>query len=172
MRDHVVVVGHGVAGRLVARVLRTANVPYVVLELDADRVRAARAAGEPAYYGDITSPETMHHLHLAEARAVILLVNDPDAARRALDAATSAFGALPVLMRARRASERRALQELGAAHVVVEELEGGVEMAANVLALLGVPFETIRESVDEALTEGGEVSTQQWLSVPLNPERR
>jgi len=168
LRDHVVVVGYGVAGRLVTRVLRAAGVPYVVLELDADRVRAARAMGEPAYYGDITSPETMRHFHLGQARAAILLVNDPDAARRALSAATSAFEALPVLMRTRRAEDRRALQELGAVHVVVEELEGGVEMAANVLALIGTPFESIRQSVDEALTEDGQVSTQQWLSVPLD----
>ena len=168
LHDHVVVVGYGVAGRLATRVLRGASVPYVVLELDADRTRAAREAGEPAYYGDITSPETMRYLRLAEARAVILLINDPDAARRALVAASSEFPALPILMRARRATDRRILQELGAAHVVVEELEGGVEMAANVLALVGVSFDAIRDSVDAALTEGGQASTQQWLSVPLD----
>ena len=168
LSGHVVVVGYGVAGRLATRVLRGAGVSYVVLELDADRMRAARDAGEPAYYGDVTSPETMKYLHLGEARAVILLINDQDAARRALVAAVSEFPALPVLMRARRATERRPLQEQGAAHVVVEEFEGGLEMAANVLALVGVPFDSIRDSVDAALTEDGQVSTQQWLSVPLD----
>ena len=167
LSGHIVVVGFGVAGRLVTRVLRGVEIPYAVLELDAERVRAARAAGEPAHYGDITSPETMSHLRLGEARALILLINDPEAARHALAAAVSAFPALPTFTRSRRATERRALQSLGAAHVVVEELEGGVEMAANVLALVGVPFEAIRESVDSALTEDGQASTQQWLSVPL-----
>ena len=171
LRRHVVVVGYGVAGRLATRVLRGAGVTYVVLELDADRMRAAREAGEPAYYGDITSPETMRYLHLAEARAVILLINDADAARHALVAAVSEFPTLPVLMRTRRTADRRMLQELGAAYVVVEELEGGVEMAANVLALVGVSFDEIRDSVDAALAEGGQVSTQQWLSVPLESER-
>ena len=167
LRDHVVVVGYGVAGQLAARVLRGASVRYVVLELDAERVRAARKAGEPVYFGDIASPETMRYLHLGQARALIMLVNDPDAARRALTAASAEFPTLPILLRTRQVSERKALQVLGAAHVVVEEQEGAVEMAANVLALLGVPFDAIRENVDAALTEGGQVSTQQWLSVPL-----
>lgn len=65
LRGHVVVVGHGVAGRLVTAVLRGADVPYVVLDLDTDRMRAARERGEPTCYGDTMSLETMNHLHLA-----------------------------------------------------------------------------------------------------------
>ncbi|MGE0434624.1 MAG: cation:proton antiporter, partial [Planctomycetota bacterium] len=43
LEDHVVVVGYGVGGKLICRALRDSDVPYIVLELNAGTVRAARA---------------------------------------------------------------------------------------------------------------------------------
>src|SRR5688572_17953766 len=51
MRGHVVIVGYGLNGRNLARVLRRVSVPYLVLELNAEAVREACDQGERIDYG-------------------------------------------------------------------------------------------------------------------------
>lgn len=139
LRDHVVIVGYGLAGRLLSRALAATRIPYVIVELDIDRVRQARDAGEPANYGDITSPETMEHARLREARSIAILINDPDAARRAIVAARS-FGSrdLAIWARTHYVADREELLSLGATEVICEEYEAGKEMTEGVVRSLGV----------------------------------
>jgi CPA2 family monovalent cation:H+ antiporter-2 len=150
LRDHVVVVGHGVAGRMLTEALAHAGVPYLIVELNADTVREAREAGEPAYYGDITSQETLVHAHLQQARALVLSINDPEAARRALDVARAAAPGTPVFVRTRYLADTGELVGLGAADVVHEELEAGLELLARVLRLLGAGSNQLVERLKHA----------------------
>ena len=46
--------GYGRTGQSLARFLEAEGVPYVAVDLDADRVREARLAGERVHYGDST----------------------------------------------------------------------------------------------------------------------
>lgn len=138
VKDHVVIVGYGVAGRLVAEALRRAQLPYVVLELNAEVVRQARATGAPVYYADATSLEALGHAHLGDAKALVLLMNDPSAAQRVTDSARRIAPTVPILTRARYLGERDYLLRIGATDVVAEEVEGGVEMLARLLRRLSV----------------------------------
>lgn len=141
---HVVIVGFGVAGRVLARALRDAAIPYRVLELNAATVRAAKAAGEPAWYADATNPEALHRAGVERARAVAVLINDYAAVRRVVSAVHRHAPATPVLARARYLADRKPLMSLGATEVVSEEVEAGMEMLARVLEGLGLA----REAVD------------------------
>jgi CPA2 family monovalent cation:H+ antiporter-2 len=155
---HVVIVGFGVAGRIVARALAATGTPYVVLELNADTVRAARAMGEPAYYGDATSVEALGHAHLERARALVLLMNDPLAMIRVVDSVRRVAGHVPIMLRTRYLAERLPLLKLGARDVVAEEVEGGVEVLARLLRWLDMPRNVIDERVQEvrATTQASE----------------
>jgi CPA2 family monovalent cation:H+ antiporter-2 len=150
MTDHVVIVGFGVAGKLVARALAASGVPYVVLEISAETVRAARAEQQPVFYGDATSVEALGHAHAERARAIILLMNDPSAAQRVVDAARRAAPGVPLFMRTHYLVEREALQRMGATDVVAEEVEGGIELLARLLRSLAVPRNVIDGCVAEA----------------------
>jgi CPA2 family monovalent cation:H+ antiporter-2 len=153
---HVVVGGFGVGGRLLARALRDAGVPCLVLELDADRVRAARSAGEPVYYGDVTSREALAHARLAHARTFVLLINDPDATRRAVTAARAIAPGLPIIARSPGAADVELLRSLGADNVVNARLEASLELMARVLRRVGLPGNVIAEAMRGAReTTGG-----------------
>src|SRR5688572_26917262 len=52
LRDHVIIIGYGLNGRNLARVLRRTDIPYVVLELNAEAVREEHQQGEPIVYGE------------------------------------------------------------------------------------------------------------------------
>jgi len=150
LRRHVVVVGYGIAGRLLAEALRRSQIPYLILELNAETVRRVREQGERIYYGDITSPETVEHACLNHARAVVLLINDPSAARRAVAAVRRFAPDTAVYLRARYVGNRDELFKLGATDVVFEELEAGMEVLARVLRDAGLSADVIAERVHEA----------------------
>ncbi len=153
LSDHVVLVGFGVAGRLVARALARCEVRYVVIELNAATVRKSREEGLPVYYGDATSEEALGHAHLEHARALVLLMNDPAAAQRVIDTARRVSKTVPILVRAKYLLEAPPLQKLGATEVIAEEVEGGLELLAHTLRELEMPRNVIEERVEEARQE-------------------
>jgi len=150
LAGHIVIVGYGVAGKLTAKALAESGVPYVVLELNAETVRASRALGQPIYYGDATSPEALGHAHFESARALVLLMNDPQAVNRVVDTARRVAPHVPILMRTRYWSERQALLSMGAKDVVVEEVEGALEVTARLLRWLELPRNVIDQRIGEA----------------------
>ncbi len=137
MAGHVVIAGYGPAGMLLTARLRAAGRKFVILELNSDTVRALRAAGEPAYYGDVSSREALEHAGLDTACAVVLTFHDRQAVRRALDVIRRRAPQAYVVVRAAFASEIGPLIELGADEVVAAELEVGDAVARAVLARLG-----------------------------------
>ena len=168
LSGHVLVVGYGVAGGLVTRSLRSIGPPYVVLELDAQRVRDAREHGAPVYYGDITSREVIGHARVEAARALILLINDPAAVRRAIAAVREACPEVPILVRTHYVGDRDDLLRLGATEVVCEELEGGTEISGHLLRTLGVDRPAIRWHIGHALASADQHeltgATEEWLA--------
>jgi CPA2 family monovalent cation:H+ antiporter-2 len=164
LAGHVVIVGYGVAGRLTARVLKACDVPFVVLELNADTVRTAKEQGLPVYYGDATSEEALGHAHLSSARLMVLLMNDPMAAQRVVDTVRRVAAHVPVVMRARYLAEREALLKIGARDVVAEEVEGAVEMISRVLRIIEIPRNVIEENIQRVRSDTQ--ASERKLTVP------
>ncbi len=164
LEDHVLIVGYGLAGRFAARTLAACKRPFVVMELNADNVRAGKAEGLPVYYGDATSEETLGHAHLASARMLVLLINDPQALVRIVDTARRVAPEVPILMRTRYLLERDKLLAAGAREVVAEEVEGSVEVVARMLRWLETPRNMIEERIETMRAETQ--TTERRLTLP------
>jgi CPA2 family monovalent cation:H+ antiporter-2 len=150
LSNHIVLAGFGVAGKLLASSLQRAGIPFIVLEMNAETVRTARAEGMPIYYGDITSPEAMSHAGVARSRALVLCINDPAAARRALYAVHSFAPQVTIFFRSRYLADQIELRAMGADEIVTEELISAVEMLERLLKHSGVPESTISRCVASA----------------------
>jgi CPA2 family monovalent cation:H+ antiporter-2 len=155
---HVIIVGYGVAGRLTAAALDACGVPHLALELNAETVRKAKARGERVYYGDATSEEALGHARLAQARALVLVMSDPQAARRIVDAARRVAPAVPIFVRTRYLAESDVLREAGVRTVVAEELEAGVELIERLLRALGLDDEAVAEQTRRAFENAERVT--------------
>lgn len=138
LSGHVIVVGFGLAGRNATQALMAAQIPVLALELNANNVRHGRELGLPVYYGDATSEEALRHARLEQARLVVLLMNDPQGAQRIVDTIRRTASHVPLLMRTRYLLERPRLLALGATEVVVEEVEGTLEIVTRMLHALQV----------------------------------
>jgi CPA2 family monovalent cation:H+ antiporter-2 len=163
LAGHVIIVGYGVGGRLLARALRESAIPYVVLELNAETVRKASKEGESIYYADVTSPEALEHAYVKEAKAVVLMINDVQACRRGAAAVRRIAPEVPVVVRTRYLLEGTILAPL-ATDVVYEEVEAGVEVLARVLRVFDLPRNLIGERIDAARRETQ--ATARPLAVP------
>ncbi len=139
----VVIVGFGINGRNVARVLRLVGVPYSVLEINAATVRELRQAGEPVLYADATREAVLLQAGVGAARALVVAIADAAGARQITAVARKLNPRLHIIVRTRYVVEIEALRRLGADDVVPEEFETSLELAGRVLATFGAPDSVI-----------------------------
>jgi monovalent cation:H+ antiporter-2, CPA2 family len=143
LEDHVLVVGYGVNGRNVVRVLRELEVKYLILELNPFSVRALRDQGEQAMYGDSTRDVVLDHAGIDKARVLVVAISDPVSARQTVAVARRVNPKLKIFVRARYVAEVDELMRLGATEVVPEEFETSLELCAVVMAAYGAPERVI-----------------------------
>jgi CPA2 family monovalent cation:H+ antiporter-2 len=107
-----------------------------------------RAEGERIFYGDATSPESLHAAGVLEAAAIVCVMSDPDAALRMVSTARRMAPNLPIIVRTRYRLEADRLQRMGATVAVAEELEASLEVLAQLLARLQVAGNVIEALLD------------------------
>ena len=157
LRDHVIIIGYGLNGRNLAKVLRRTGIPYVVLELNAEAVREGHQQGEPIVYGDATRKEVLNHVHLGQARVLVLAISDPAASRHTVSLARQMNPEIHIIVRTRYMTEISDLRMLGANEVIPEEFETGIEIFSRVLRELGIGRHAIQHQVEEIRSEGYEM---------------
>ncbi len=158
--DHVIIVGFGLNGKNLARVLREADIPYAVLELDIDTVRNMKKQGEPIYYGDGTKVEVLQKLGIRTARTLVVAISDPASCRKIVKLAKKQNPELSIIARTRYTAEVDDLLKLGADDVIPEEFETSIEIFSRVLTQYQIPRNVIFSYVDMIRKDGYQVFRQ------------
>jgi monovalent cation:H+ antiporter-2, CPA2 family len=162
--DHVVIVGFGLNGRNLARVLKEAEIPYVVLEMNSDTVRKMREKGEPIHYGDGASREILHKMNIAKARLLVIAISDPICTRRIVSIAKLENPNLHIVVRTRYVAEVDELKALGADEVIPEEYETSIEIFSRVLHRYSFPRNLILDMIDRI--RSGSYTALRSIEVP------
>jgi CPA2 family monovalent cation:H+ antiporter-2 len=147
-QEHVIIVGYGLNGQNLARVLKEVGIPYRILEMDPDLVRVARSVEEPIFFGDATRPEILRQAGVVAARVIVVAISDPVATARVVSQARALTPALFIVVRTRYVAEIEHLYRLGANQVIPEEFETSIEIFARVLQEFHVPRNVIALQVD------------------------
>jgi CPA2 family monovalent cation:H+ antiporter-2 len=145
--DHVVIAGYGVNGQNLARALASAGIPYAIVEMNPETVRAARARGEPMHYGDCTRVAVLEALGIQRARMYVVAISDAPSTRQTTSLSRSLNPTLDILVRTRFVAEVEELRSLGANEVIPEEFETSIEIFARVLHRFDVPKNLILDAV-------------------------
>lgn len=146
MRDHVVIAGWGLGGRLLSRVLRQGGIRQCVVDLDLGAVREARAEGLTAFFGDIASPDLQHEAGLDRAAVAVFALSDAVAQRQAISWARSLNPGLHIIVRTKQIDAIEEQLELGANEVVTQDLETCIEIVRRVFSKLNLPRHLIRSA--------------------------
>src|SRR5690606_27664297 len=105
LQKHVIIVGYGLNGQNLARVLRTVGIPYTILEVNAEAVRRAKAKGEKINFGDATRREVLLHAKIQNAFALVLAMSDVQATRRTVNQARVLNEDVHIVVRTRYVTE-------------------------------------------------------------------
>ena len=157
LRNHVIIVGYGLNGRNLARVLRSVGVSHIILDLNAEVIREARAKGEKIMFGDATRREVLKHAGIRKASALVLAMSDAPAARRTVQQARQMNKRIHIVVRTRYTSEITELHELGANEVIPEEFETSIEIFSRVLQHYGIARPVIEDEIQKIRNQGYEM---------------
>jgi len=146
-KGHIVVVGAGLNGTNVARVLQETGIPYIIVDVDPERVAEARREELRVLRADATGSEGLGAAHVAGAFGVVVTIPAPDAARRVVRLSRARNPAVRIVVRTRYVREVEALRAAGADEVIPEEFETSIELIARVLRIYHMPGNVVATQI-------------------------
>jgi glutathione-regulated potassium-efflux system ancillary protein KefC len=134
----VIIAGFGRFGQIVGRLLFANGMSATVLEHDADQVEATRRFGWLTYYGDATRLDLLRVAGAAQAKVLVVAIDDVEQNLALVDLAHEHFPQLAIVARARNARHWTQLYQRGVKFIERETLDSALMSGRSVLELLGV----------------------------------
>ncbi len=131
LSNHVVLVGYGRVGRIVAEGLKQANKPLLLIEAIRPAAVLARDAGIESIHGNAADPEVANAANLVNARCMIVAIPDAFEGGQIVAAARTANPNLLIIARSHSDEETEHLKKHGANIVIMGEQEIATAMLAN-----------------------------------------
>ncbi len=140
-RGTVIIAGLGRFGQVVNRLLLSNGYTTVVLDHQAEHVDDMRRFGVRGFYGDATRPDLLQAAGLAEARVLVVAIDDPERALALVKYARRARPDLHIVVRAYDRVAVYALFQAGANDIIREVFDSSLRAGRCALEGLGVhPF--------------------------------
>jgi CPA2 family monovalent cation:H+ antiporter-2 len=147
-QGHAIIVGYGLNGQNLVRVLKEVGLPYCIIEIDPDLVRSAKAESEPIFFGDAARVEILRQADIERATVLVIAISDPSATARIVAQVRRLRDDIYIIVRTRYVAEIDHLYQLGASEVIPEEFETSIEIFARVLEQYHVPRNVIALQVE------------------------
>jgi len=147
--DHVIIVGYGLNGRNLARVLKHFKIDHVVIETNPFTVKAERKKGTRIIFGDGSGSEILSHANIDRARIIVIAISDAASSRRIAAQARKMNPGIHIIVRTRYILEMEPLYRLGVNEVIPEEFETSIEILSLVLRKYLLSHDEIERCVAE-----------------------
>ena len=153
LNGHLIIIGYGTNGQNAARAARKAQIPYVILELDADIVRKAKLKGEPIVFGDARNTHILDYVRIFAARVCVIAVADHHDAIIIVSQIREICKTVHIVIRAKTIAQSEELLLNGASEAISEEFEASVEVFARMLNQFLVSTSEIDQYVENIRDE-------------------
>ncbi len=153
LRDHIVIVGYGRVGTFVARLLHRLGQAFVVVDINPERMDAARDSGFPTVYGDAAAEPVLQAARVERARLVIVTVPDPVGTQLVVERVRRINPEVHVVARSTSVEHLEELRRLGVYEAVQPEFEAGLELGRQALSHLGIGAGEIQRFSDQVRRE-------------------
>lgn len=148
IKDHVIIIGFGVVGQTVGRLLTEQLIPYVAVDHDMNQVEQGRSQGVPTFFGDAKRIEILRALGAARARAAVVAVEKKNASAIIVTMLKRSFPGMEIFVRVRDHEHGERIRKLGAIPVIPETFEPSLQLAASVFKAMGVDHEQVIKTID------------------------
>jgi glutathione-regulated potassium-efflux system ancillary protein KefC len=133
----VIIAGLGRYGQIVGRLLYANGITPTALDHDAEQIEAMRRFGWTAHYGDASRLDLMRVAGAAQARVLVLAIDDADQSVEVARLVREHFPQLKIVARARNVQHYFRLRDLGVTLIERETLDSALMSARSALELLG-----------------------------------
>jgi CPA2 family monovalent cation:H+ antiporter-2 len=140
----VIVAGVGRFGQIVCRLLRANNIPSVALDHALDQIENLRLIQLKSYFGDATRIQLLETAGIAEARLLVVAIDDRDRAVSLVRHVKQLYPEVWILARAFDRGHGYELREAGADDVVSETYYSALKLGGDALTAMGVHPERAR----------------------------
>jgi len=138
-REQILIIGYGLNGQNITRVLLETGISHVVVEEDPRRAAVARNFGCRVIVADASDPDALTAAGIRTALAAVIAISDQEGTRRIVQRCRRMNPELRIVVRTRYISEVETLRALGANEVIPEEFETSLEIVTRLLRILSVP---------------------------------
>jgi CPA2 family monovalent cation:H+ antiporter-2 len=138
LRDHVIIVGGGVVGQYVARVLKTFEIPHTVVEADYKTVTQMRDNNIAVVFGDASRPTIVEAAGLQHARLVVITTTNDNILPSMVGEIKNVRRDVPIVVRVEEVEDIDSLSSLTVDEIVQPQLEVGLEMVRQSLLSLNI----------------------------------
>ena len=141
--DHIILVGFGLSGRMIAKAAIQSGIEYIVVEMNPNTVNSEKQKGTPIFYGDASQEEILEHASIKKARSIVISGADYNTTKNIVETARRLNPTLVIIARTRFKAFNAKLKELGASEVISEEVESAVSILSTVFKHYYIPIENI-----------------------------
>ncbi len=133
----VIIAGFGRYGQIVGRLLNASGLSATVLDHNADQIDAVRRFGWKVFYGDATRLDLLRTAGAANARVLVLAIDDIEQSLKVAELVLAHFPQLQIVARARDVTHYYRLRKLGVTLIEREVLDASLMSGRKVLELMG-----------------------------------
>lgn len=147
LQKHVILCGYGRSGQSLARLLESERIPFIALDHDPRRVRAASQAGDRVVFGDSTRAEVLMAAGVQRARTVVVSFAHTPSALKIIAAVQRLKPEASIIVRTVDDNDLDKLREAGATEVVPEVMEGALMLGSQTMLMAGVPLARVLKRI-------------------------
>ncbi len=138
-KGNVIIAGFGRVGTVIDRMLQTAGYSTTVIDYSSEQIDTLRKFGARAYYGDAMRPDLLAAAGIAEAKLLIISIDDQEKITELAKYAIENYPNLHVMARARNRHHVYDLYAVGCRDIIRETYDASIRMGRSAYVALGVP---------------------------------
>lgn len=135
--SNVIIAGAGRIGGLVDRIARAAGYQTTVIDYSSRRLDIMARFGARLYYGDATRPDLLHAAGIAEAKVLVVAIDDREGITQIVHHVTSTYPNVHVIARATDRDHVYDLWQHGCRDIIRETYDSSLRMGRSVIEAFG-----------------------------------
>lgn len=136
-KGDIIIAGHGRVGGIVARMLRGAGMSPTVMDFSSKQLEMLKAFGVQAYYGDATRPDLLHAAGIADAKLIVIAIDDRDQITELAKYLKHHYPDLHIVARAVDRNHVYDLWHAGCRDIIRESYDSSLRMGRSAIEALG-----------------------------------
>ena len=144
----ILLAGHGRVGGIVNRIVQSAGYTTTVIDFSSRHLDIMRKFGFHAYFGDATRPDLLHSAGIAEAKILIVAIDDKHQVTELVRHAIAHYPNLHVIARAIDRDHTYELWSVGCRDIIRETYDSSLRMGRSALEALGSSRDKAQLMVD------------------------